>query len=977
MLIHRIELTNFKSFAAAAIDMAPGLTAIVGDNGAGKTAILQAIGLAVFDARPRPLATAMRHGASDASVAVEFTSGYDDRCYRITRKLHRTRERGTGALSPHASLDSEIFDVEQGRVFEERADDVEAFLAQHLGVAGFSGPDEVFDHVVGVPQGRLTADFLDTASLRRERFDPILRVDEFRRAVDDLRPLLNHFDRQRVAHESKASELGIQLERRPEAEAALAEAQREAEEIARRRIEAQDTLDRAREAAQRHEADAEAAKSALTAAKFADSQLLTLQQAAREADDRVTEARQAVTELSETRADHAAYAAAQDEIKLLGDVRGEQERLLRELTSLKADEARAAAARDQAHQALREAQAAADGLAELAAAAAAEAEALATIYELNGRLAVARATANGADRAQAQVAGARREVADGLARCAVDVETSSAQVQRLEAELEQASALRLLVDQLDSRRADVADLRAQRASVTAVMAADDEAASLLEQTRVCPFFDSECRNLADVPDVALVFEQRASSHQRDLEQLANGEAVAQAALREAEDAQHRMGDLPARRDALDEAQRARAACQAVQAALRPVSVAAEGTDQTALAVAIDSAEAALSPEADPIHVIGAARRLVGALESLAECRRAAAEAARLTAEVKDAEKVLQPHVGAGERLAQAQALAGERDARGQAARQADADAERAGAARAAVDAALRELEPRLADVQVAQRKLDDSRAGHERYLQHQRLAGESEQRAERLEAIQAQVREAVVVTADAWGVAARLGAAADPAAHQEARHARDAAIARVAELDGQTKTLADRMAERRKDLDQLAEVARRLDAENRAVARAKALRERTELMRGVLQAAGPLVTEALLADVSEAADEIFGEVLGDRAGRLRWTSDYDIVLERGGHTRSFPQLSGGEQMTAALAVRLALLRELLHIDVAFFDEPTQNLDDTRRTNLAEQILRVRGFEQLVVITHDDSFERLLDHVIHVRKVNGESRVDVA
>ena len=162
-----------------------------------------------------------------------------------------------------------------------------------------------------------------------------------------------------------------------------------------------------------------------------------------------------------------------------------------------------------------------------------------------------------------------------------------------------------------------------------------------------------------------------------------------------------------------------------------------------------------------------------------------------------------------------------------------------------------------------------------------------------------------------------------------------------------------------------------------AAARATALRDRTDLMRGVLRAAGPLVTEALLADVSEAADEIFGEVLGDRAGRLRWTSDYDIVMERGGHTRSFPQLSGGEQMTAALAVRLALLRELLHIDVAFFDEPTQNLDDTRRANLAEQILRVRGFEQLVVITHDDSFERLLDHVIHVRKVNGESRVEVA
>ena len=48
-------------------------------------------------------------------------------------------------------------------------------------------------------------------------------------------------------------------------------------------------------------------------------------------------------------------------------------------------------------------------------------------------------------------------------------------------------------------------------------------------------------------------------------------------------------------------------------------------------------------------------------------------------------------------------------------------------------------------------------------------------------------------------------------------------------------------------------------------------------------------------------------------------------------------------MASALAVRLALLREVSDIDVAFFDEPTANLDDQRRDNLAEQILNVRGF----------------------------------
>ena len=977
MLIHRIEITNFKSFASAVIDMEPGLTAIVGDNGAGKTAILQAIGLGVFDVRPRPLATAMRHGTTDASVAVEFTSGWDDRRYRVTRKLHRTRERGTGALSPHASLESEVLDVELGSVFEERADDVEAFLSQHLGVAGFSGPAELFDRVVGVPQGRLTADFLDVPSLRRERFDPILRIDEFKRAVDDLRPLLNHFEKQRVVHEAKAGELKLQLERRPAAEAALAEAERDAAEIARDRTAAQAGLDQAQAAAQRHDLLAETAQSAAAAAKLADSQLLVLQGAARDAEDQLAQAQRAAQVVEETRADHEAFSVGQREFERLGDVGSERDALRERLSLLQEAETRADLARNQARQSLQESQVAADGLGELAAAAEAETTATKAVQALRSRLAAAAAIAERADRAQVEAMDARRELAGGLDAAASEVEAAAAQVQRLSAEWDQASALQSLVDQLDTRRANLEELRAQRASVAAVMTADGEAAALLDSAQTCPFFDSECRNLVEVPDVALVFEQRASGHQRRLEQLANGEFNAQAALREATDAERQMGDLLARRGALEAAQRDHTAAQTVHAALRPFAAAAQGDDVKALEAAIDAALAGLPPEVRPNHLIGAARRLVGALESLAESRQAADEAARLDGAIRQADRALQPHTGAGSELRRAQALAGEQGARQHAAQQAVADLERATAARAAADAALRDLEPRLAEAQAAQRSLDRVRAGHERYLQHEHLAGETGRRTERLHDVQAQVRDAVTRAADAWGLAAKMGAAADPLARHEAHEARDVAIARKTELDTRAEAQATQIAERQQVLDELANVALRLDVERGGAARATALRERTELMRGVLRAAGPLVTEALLADVSEAADEIFGEVLGDRAGRLRWTPDYDIVLERGGHERSFAQLSGGEQMTAALAVRLALLRELLHIDIAFFDEPTQNLDDTRRANLAEQILRVRGFKQLVVITHDDTFERLLDNVIHVRKVGGTSRVDAA
>jgi exonuclease SbcC len=130
----------------------------------------------------------------------------------------------------------------------------------------------------------------------------------------------------------------------------------------------------------------------------------------------------------------------------------------------------------------------------------------------------------------------------------------------------------------------------------------------------------------------------------------------------------------------------------------------------------------------------------------------------------------------------------------------------------------------------------------------------------------------------------------------------------------------------------------------------------------------------MLKDISAEANRIFGEIMGDRTAQLSWQDSYEVVLRRQGVNRTFAQLSGGEQMSAALAVRLALLKKLSTLNLAFFDEPTQNMDELRRMNLAEQIRRVRGFEQLIVISHDDTFEQGLDSLIRLRKIDGETHL---
>jgi exonuclease SbcC len=72
-----------------------------------------------------------------------------------------------------------------------------------------------------------------------------------------------------------------------------------------------------------------------------------------------------------------------------------------------------------------------------------------------------------------------------------------------------------------------------------------------------------------------------------------------------------------------------------------------------------------------------------------------------------------------------------------------------------------------------------------------------------------------------------------------------------------------------------------------------------------------------------------------------------------------------------------LLKQLSDIRIAFFDEPTANMDAARRENLALQMSNIKHFDQLFVISHDDTFEGYVDNVISVEKRDGVSEDSLA
>ncbi len=285
--------------------------------------------------------------------------------------------------------------------------------------------------------------------------------------------------------------------------------------------------------------------------------------------------------------------------------------------------------------------------------------------------------------------------------------------------------------------------------------------------------------------------------------------------------------------------------------------------------------------------------------------------------------------------------------------------------------AYADLDQRLA---VERRTLVDHEPAHRRYLQHIREAEALEDRHATVTELQETQATAQTAYAEVIKAQEDIAQAYDATLHAELNAELSEVRAALARLEERISQRDAQLLEAQDKIVLLRAVQKRLDAarvERRALQRAHRVLDH---LRQVLREAGPQMTRVMVELISAHADRLYADIMEAYRSRLQWNEDYEVVLTTAGRDRVFQQLSGGEQMAAALAVRLALLRQTSAIDVAFFDEPTANLDVERRANLARQILNIRGFSQLFVISHDDTFEQDTDHIIRIFKENGVSRV---
>ncbi|MCB0071190.1 MAG: AAA family ATPase, partial [Caldilineaceae bacterium] len=304
MQILSLTLEDIKSYDRAAIEFTPGTNAIVGQNGAGKSTILEAIGFALFDTLPYKQADFVREGVKTGTVTVRFRSSHDDRPYDVVRKC--------GGSSLYYAFDPET----ETRVVEGKADMVR-FLRMHLGADVNADLERLFRDAVGVLQGTLTAAFLDVASRRVTTFDPLLQVHDYDTAWTRLREPVRTLRDRVQALDVELAGLRARLEQLPALEEAVAARaaeltakQTQATQIEQELTEVQATLAIMDAAAQQVNSLTRAADHAAADCARAGERLADAEQA-------LAEAKEAAVLVAAHQAGFDAYAAAQAEKRAL------------------------------------------------------------------------------------------------------------------------------------------------------------------------------------------------------------------------------------------------------------------------------------------------------------------------------------------------------------------------------------------------------------------------------------------------------------------------------------------------------------------------------------------------------------------------------------------------------------------------------------------------------------------------------------
>ncbi len=1018
MLITRIELENIKSYRQLTVDFRRGTTAISGPNGAGKTTLVEAIGYALFDFLPYNQTQFVREGEKFGRVVVHFI-GNDDRPYVVERRC------GAGAKWF-------VYDCEADAQLEQSTDVLDK-LHELFGIDRERPLESLFRDALGVPQGTFTASFLLTPAKRKQTFDALLQIEDYKIAFDYLLEVKNTYKDQIQAQGREIDRLTIETRELENWRAILTEKRREDQQKKAQNVWTTQRLADCRKCQTSLRQSQDRRDQCSKQLEMSRMKYENAQMESSRSEGAVNEARMARQAVEDALLDYKHYRHAETElVSLREDERqrnalqrqhSEQQKLLAtisaNITHLQGRLDEVAAARQRLEELLPayEQQLELEKEKELLAQQVNSYESLKKeagslgqklgdcqrqqeklqrrIEEIEPLRPLAEKLTERVEKAaqlQARLLdrGSKRkqheEKFGQLQEKLAEREHAAAQLRKAEDYIAKAEQHRAEAEELPELQEQFEHLSARKHKLTGNIESYQESRRLSAGGQ-CPLLHQPCLNIKQIGLVSLesYFDNLlAAEHAQFAVLTSQLEAIGTRAtyVKKHADALEKVGQYVERRDTYaDKLQRLNIDITRLQREVEDLDQGLEElklVDKLIIKAKSDREE---SEKADQqVRELEGFRKQIEQLQSQIE---------QYASDLNERWRQANAVSGSAEQLEQVkQALQALNDPRSlrkaqqeiikqEPTHQQQLQAQQQ--KRLQAEQQLQTLDEQLQqfaqlDAQIGEQEAvrTQCKFRHDIYIQNENTA--------RL----LPAREQAYSQASSKAEQAQADLLQAEAAYQEAASAFDeqelqSIEVEISQLQKTQGQLAEEMSNLQLKINELEqkiaraeELLKELEAAQQEKSTLEDLQAMVEQFRKLIKEAAPHVLKAMLNDISAEANRIFGEIMGDRSAQLFWENDYEIVLRRQGINRTFAQLSGGEQMSAALAVRLALLKKLSTLNIAFFDEPTQNMDLLRRSNLAEQIRRVRGFDQLFVISHDDTFEQGLDSLVRLRKRDGET-----
>ena len=127
--------------------------------------------------------------------------------------------------------------------------------------------------------------------------------------------------------------------------------------------------------------------------------------------------------------------------------------------------------------------------------------------------------------------------------------------------------------------------------------------------------------------------------------------------------------------------------------------------------------------------------------------------------------------------------------------------------------------------------------------------------------------------------------------------------------------------------------------------------------------------------IQKYTKEFFNEFNFDYSD-LTLDDEYDVTVYGPEGESSMSMVSGGEKIAIALALRLGITQAMANgeLDTILLDEPTIHLDTSRKHELINLLKDMTLLPQMIIVTHEAQLENAADNLIKVEKENGISKV---